>query len=293
MSLRHRLMKAKCSISFWGNERKDRSVESEVAQAKHVKKGKAGKWATNLLAGADEEYELAKSALGAVRDFHYENTLPWEHGAQALPNERFLAYAKGMGQLKGLAEQRLEDLYAVWEERIKQAQENSPELCAKFVYPDVEELRRKCGVSIELGPMPESNDLVLATADEEATKLLSEQRERMDTLADERVQEAKKELFVRLKKYLDNAKRNLGVGETGRYRDEWYDNLAAFCESAKEMNFDQDPKLDELVDEVKDKILSTPKDDFDKKESKDSWQASREEAEAQVDDILAKMQGIF
>lgn len=293
MSLRKRLMKARCRISFWGNERKDRSVERDVAQAKHVKKGKAGKWATNLLAGADEEYELAKSALGAVRDFHYENTLPWEHGAQALPNERFLAYAKGIGQLKGLAEQRVSDLIDVWEQRVKEAQENSPELCSTYRYPTKEELKQLCGVEIELGPLPEAGDLRLDTADEEAQKLLEEQKIRLEALADERVKEAKMELYRRLRKLLENAKRNLEVGSDGRYREEWYDNLAAFAEAAPQMNFDDDPTLAELVDKTKEELLTIPKDELNKKENRESWEERRQEAAEAVDDILSKMAGIF
>lgn len=293
MSLRTRLMLAKCSISLWGNMRKDSGVEREVAQAKHVKKGRAGRWDTNLLSGADEEYNQLASALGAVRDFHYENTLRWGHGEQALPNERFIAYAKGMGELKGIAEQKLETLLEVWDERVKQAQENSPELTKKFTYPSKAELK-KCGVTITIGPMPESGDLILETSDAEAQELLEKSRMELDSLADERVREAKRDLFQRLDTLLRNASRNLGVGTSGRYREEWYDNLAAFADAAPQMNFDKDEKLTELVEEVKDKVLNPfKKEDFSKKDNKDGFNDTREEAEEAVNDILSRMQGIF
>ncbi len=285
-------MLAKCSISISGIMRKDKGIEAEVAQAKHVKKGRAGRWDTNLLAGADEEYNDLASALGAVRDFHYANTLRWAHGEQALPNERFIAYAKGMGELKGIAEQKLEALKEVWDERVKQAQENSPELTKKFTYPSKSELSG-WGATISIGPMPEAEDLILDTSDEEAQKLLNDQKLVLTNLAEERVREAERDLFERLEACLRNASRNLGVGTAGRYREEWYDNLRAFCDSADQMNFNKNPKLTELVDEVKDKVLSTPKDDFNKKENKDSFDTAREEAEEKVNDILSRMQGIF
>ncbi len=285
-------MLAKCSISISGIMRKDKGIEAEVAQAKHVKKGRAGRWDTNLLAGADEEYNDLASALGAVRDFHYANTLRWAHGEQALPNERFIAYAKGMGELKGIAEQKLEALKEVWDERVRQAQENSPELTKKFKYPDKSELN-SWGVTISIGPMPEAEDLVLDTADEEAQRLLQASKIDLQKQAEARVAEAERDLFERLESLLRNASRNLGVGSTGRYREEWYDNLAQFCAASDEMNFNKNPKLTEIVDEVKDKVLSTPKDDFDKKENKDSFDSAREEAEEKVNDILSRMQGIF
>ncbi len=294
--LRDRLMLAKCSISLWGNMRKDRGVEREVAQAKHVKKGKAGRWDTNLLTGADTEYEAVQSSFGAVRDFHYENTLKWGHGEQVLPNERFIAYAKGMGQLKGLAEQRLEDLLEVWDDRVKESQENSPELTRKFTYPSREDLKTRCGITIQIGPLPESSDLVLKASDEEAQKLLTQARDDMELLAVERVKEAKKDLFMRLHKHLTNAQRNLGIqeGVRGRFRDEWYENLAAFCEMAPQMNFDKDQKLEDLVEEVKVEIIEKhSKDDFSKKENKAEWDDARAEAEEKVNDILSKMAGIF
>lgn len=292
MSLRNRLMLAKCSISISGIMRKDKGIEQEVAQAKHVKKGRAGRWDTNLLAGADEEYNDLASALGAVRDFHYANTLRWAHGEQALPNERFIAYAKGMGELKGIAEQKLEALKEVWDERVKQAQENSPELTKRFTYPSKHELSG-WGVTISIGPMPEAEDLILDTSDEEAQRLLEKSKIELRAQADERVKEARRDLFERLESLLQNASRNLGVGAQGRYREEWYDNLKAFCEAAPQMNFDKDEKLTELVEEVEEKILSTPKDDFSKKENKGDFDAARQEAEDKVNDILSRMQGIF
>ncbi len=222
MSLRDRLMLASCSVSLWGNLRKDPLVQHEVAQAKNVKKGKAGDWKTNLLAGADEEYEQLKSALNLCRSYHYKTTLNWgKRGEQVLPSAMFIDYSTNMMQYRAMADQRLEDLVAVWDERVKEAHENSPELTGRFSYPSAQELRALCGVKIEINPLPDSGDLVLDIENEEAQKLLLEERERLEALAQERVKGAMHDLWERFEKILTNANRNLslGVGQAGEVQD--------------------------------------------------------------------------
>jgi hypothetical protein len=280
-------MKAKCSVHLWGAERKDPRVVKDVAAQRNVKKGRAGKWDTNLLAGADTEYVALRQAQGACRDFHYANTLKWGHGEQVLPNDNFLHYVKGMGELKGLAEQRLEDLTDVWDERVKQAKENSPELTQGFSYPTVGELRSLCGIENDISPMAESGDLVLDVADEEAQKLLAKERDRLDTLADERVKEAMSDLWNRLGKILDNAKRNLNVSGEGRFRTEWYYNLKDFAESVPRMNFDDDENLRDLG-LAAEKVVNAHDIEVMKEHADE-----REDAAAAVDEIMHKMRGVL
>lgn len=290
MSLRNRLMLASCQISLWGNERKDALVDSEVGRLKNVKKGKAGNWKTNLLAGADTEYEDLKKSLGLCRSYHYSVTLRWgKRGEQVLPSAMFLDYAKTMNMYKNLAEQRLEDLLTVWDDRVSEAHVNSTELCSKFTYPTKGELKSLCGVTIEINPLPEAGDLVLDIESQEAQTLLMEERNRLTNLATDRAQGAMQDLWGRFEKILVNAERNLslGIGVSGRYREEWHDNLTQFAMIADKMNFTKDPKLTELVEEAERDLLVVPSEEY-----KDS-DSSREEGMAKVEEILRKMKGIF
>jgi vacuolar-type H+-ATPase subunit H len=290
MSLRNRLLLASCQISLWGNERKDALVDAEVGKLKHVKKGRAGNWKTNLLAGADTEYEDLKKALGLCRSYHYASTLRWgKRGEQVLPSEMFLDYAKTMNQYKNLAEQRLDDLLTVWDDRVQEAKQNSTELCAKFTYPSKEALKSLCGVTIEINPLPEAGDLVLDIEDAEAQTLLMEERNRLTNLAQERATEAMQDLWQRFEKILLNAERNLSltVGGEGRYRGEWYENLAQFAAVADKMNFQKDPKLTELVEESRDILEHGDAEGYKKSDD------SRGDAEEKVKEILRKMKGIF
>ena len=283
-------MLASCQISLWGNERKDSLVDDEVGKLKNVTKGKAGKWRTNLLAGADKEYEDLKKALGLCRSYHYATTLRWgKRGEQVLPSAMFLEYAKTMNMYKNLAEQRLDDLLTVWDDRVQEAKQNSPVLCVKFTYPPKEVLKSLCGVHIEINPLPEAGDLVLDIEDQEAQTLLIDERNRLTLLAQERASEAMKDLWERFEKILLNAERNLSleVGGAGRYRGEWYENLAQFAQIADRMNFTKDPKLTELVELAQQEILSGDEEDYKKSDD------AREDAEEKVKEILRKMKGIF
>jgi hypothetical protein len=288
MALRDRLMLASCSVHLWGNRRKDSTVKSEVATLKHVKKGDAGDWKTNLLAGADEEYEALKSALNLCRSYHYKVTLSWgKRGEQVLPSALFLDYSSNMMSYRAMADQRLEDLCAVWDTRVGEAQLNSPDLTSNYRYPTERELRAKCGVTIEINPMHEAGDLILDIEDEEAQKLLKEQRDRMTTLAEERVKGAMDDLWQRFQKLLVNAKRNLDldVGQ-GRFRTEWHENLTEFVALADKLNFTKDENLEKLVQESAD-LLKDEADVY--KEEADT----REEGAAKVQENLDKMKDFY
>jgi len=286
MALRDRLMLASCSVHLWGNLRKDHGVQSEVATLKHVKKGKAGKWQTNLLAGADEEYEALKSSLNLCRSYHYKTTLSWgKRGEQVLPSAMFLDYSSNMMSYRAMADQRLEDLCAVWDTRVGEAQLNSPDLTSGTKYPTEKELRSLCGVDIEINPMHEAGDLLLDIEDEEAQKLLQQQRQRMEALADERVKGAMEDLWGRFQKILLNAKRNLEVRD-GRFRIEWHENLLEFVGMADKLNFTKDEHLEELVQEAAG-LLSEDIDVYKDEE------AHREEGAAKVQEILDKMKDFF
>ena len=290
MSLRNRLMLASCTIHLkWGNKRKDSLVQDEVGKLKNVKKGNAGDWKTNLLAGADEEYEALKSAQNLCRSFHYDTTLSWgKRGEQVLPSEMFLHYSTNMMQLRAMADQRLEDLISVWDTRVAEAKLNSPELTSKFSYPSGDELRRLCGVSIEINPLPTAGDLILDIEDEEAQKLLVEERQRIELLEKERVKGAMKDLWKRFEKILLNAERNLSldVGQ-GRFRTEWYENLGEFVVLADKLNFEKDEKLTDLVSKAKSEILKDTVDVYKDEED------TRQDGEEAVKDILNQMKGIF
>lgn len=289
MSLRNRLMLASCSVSLWGNERKDSSVVADVAASKQVKKGKAGKWKTNLLAGADAEYEALKSSLNICRSYHYKTTLSWgKRGEQVLPTAMFIEYSREMLGFRAMADQRLEDLCAVWAERIKEAQLNSPMLTAAFVYPTESDLRKLCGVTIEINPLPESGDLILGIEGEEAQKLLKTEQLRIETATQARVNEAMKDLWTRFDKILKNAHRNLQLDEgQGRFRTEWHENLTEYVALADKLNFNEDPELTRLVAMAEDTLLCTESADY-----KDD-QSCREEGEQQVNNILEQMKDVF
>lgn len=286
MSLRNRLLLVSCHIKLWGNTKEDPMVEHGVAQAHGVKKGKAGSWKTNLLAGADAEYESLAQTTRFCRSYHYKTTLRWgKRGEQALPSEMFLDYSKNMLQYRALADQRLADLLEVWDERVEQAKANSP-LAQKFSFPSKEQLRARCSIQIEIGPMPQAGDLVLDIEDKEAQDLLQEERDRLQELEDERVKDAMKDLWERLEGILTQAHRNLAVSSEGRFHDSWWENLEEFAQIGEKLNFTKSKEFSESLKEAKG-LLRASQDEY-----REDLQL-RERGEAEVEALLEKMKGYF
>ena len=86
------------NVRCYGATREDKKISKDVA-AQHGTDSDAGKYAKNLV--PKSALEPITKAIGALRSFHHDNTLPWlDDGVRILPAMNFEAYKTAMEGLK-------------------------------------------------------------------------------------------------------------------------------------------------------------------------------------------------
>jgi hypothetical protein len=294
MGMRERASKVVLSISTYKGTKIERRVSQEVADL-HDIKGKSGTFKANLFPGCDEEIKALNQAESAIRDYHYDHTFDWRRGERLLPSELFLPYVKHMGTLRGIYEQRLDNLLSVWDSRVEQAFKNRGSLANRRDYPSLDQVKSACEVRVNISPLEDPNDWRLKVEDEalqaavdEATLQASEEaRDEQEKL----LQEGMSRVWERFNKVLDNAKRNLQVTKgTGRYRSEWVSNLQEFLEVVDGLNLTDDPKLKDLASKARSAMSAI---DPDAVEDDTEREGPRAEASQKVEEICDQMSALF
>jgi len=292
MGLRERASKVRLNVSTYKGTKIERRVAQEVADL-HDVKGKSGTFKANLFPGCDDEIKALNQAESAIRDFHYDTTFEWQRGVRLLPSEYFLKYQERMGVLRGIYEQRADTLLNVWDERVEQAMLNRGTLANRGDYPSKE--RVSATVRVNISPLEDPNDWRLKVGDEAVQKAVdaatiaasAEARAEQDKL----LTEGMTKVWERFGKVLENAKRNLQVTKgTGRYRDEWVENLSQFLEVVDGLNLTDDPKLKDLAEKTR-KVM----DEIDPEAIEDDGEreGEREKASEQVESIFDQMSALF
>ena len=258
-------------------------------------KGKAGTFKANLFPGCDEEIKALNQAESAIRDFHYDTTFEWERGVRLLPSEGFLPYQTRMGVLRGIYEQRLDALLTVWDERVAQALTNRGTLANKGDYPSKDQVAKGCEVRVSISPLADAKDWRLKVEDESMQKAIDEATETATAEAvkeqDALLEAGMVKVWERFGKLLTNAKRNLQVTKgSGRYRDEWVDNLGQFLEVVDGLNLKSDPKLKELAEKARETMSEI---DPEAVEEDSEREGARAQASEKVEAIFDQMSALF
>jgi hypothetical protein len=294
MGLRERATKVRLSVSTYKGTKIESRVAREVADL-HDVKGKAGTFKANLFPGCDEEIKALNQAESAIRDFHYDTTFEWERGVRLLPSEGFLPYQTRMGVLRGIYEQRLDALLSVWDERVAQALMNRGSLANKGDYPSLDQVKKACEVRLSISPLADAKDWRLKVEDEAMQKAIDEATEAATAEAvreqDALLETGMEKVWGRFEKLLSNAKRNLQVTKgTGRYRDEWVENLGQFLEVVDGLNLKNDPKLKDLAAKAREAMAEI---DPEAVEEDSEREGARAQASEKVESIMDQMSALF
>jgi hypothetical protein len=250
------------SIKSWSGKQTDRKVSDEVTQSKGATHD-AGVFTTKLLASADKELRAVHAAAAQVRQYFYNNTLPWS----VTGNERIVSTAKSMEFLRGLNEiKRVHDeavlaLSKVWDIRVQEATANLAGLSltvAAGTYPPASELADRFGVVVELRPIPTVRDFSRLNVPATLAAALGQ---RADQQAQIQLEMAKRELRDRLTDSLDRLAKQLdkaGSGERTKLFETLLTNTRAVADMMRSMNFTGDERINEMAGRIEARLLRYP-----------------------------------
>lgn len=230
------------SLSIWTARKMDKKVSEEIDASKSTKT-RAGNYHKNLMAGS-ATLERIRSLAGAVRTWHYENTLPWaDAGSRLLPMKNFFEYKTKLGQYEQEFEQAVSDFLSEYDVLVSAAAFKLGALFDRSEYPSRDEVRAKFRFSYVFAPVPEVGDFRV-DVEAETKRLLEDQYK---SYYQNKLEDAMKDAWQRLYDTLTHISERLDYTPENKKRfwDTTITNAAELCPLLTRLNVTNDPKLEQ------------------------------------------------
>lgn len=267
-------MIVRLGISQWTAKKYDKKVSNKIADDYNVSRT-AGQYRKALV--AEEAIRDVQKIATEARNFHYEQTLPWDDvGGRLLPSANFEAYSTKMRELRGKFEEAVRafvDSYSDYRNKAKQ------ELKGMFDSADYpQDVGRKYNFETNIEPVPTAQDFRVRLQDDDVTRIKSEIEKRLK----ERESEAREDLFLRLHTVVEHFAEKLNDPDS-IFRDTLVGNIVELVDLLPRLNVMGDKKLEALSKEVKVKLCGFEPENLRKD------RATRAKAADSAADILKKM----
>ena len=243
-TLSDRALLVSLRIRMWTARKLDRKETAELAAKHGITEGIA-RVNKSLLPNAPKLEELA-TASASLRNFYYENTLPWAvDGSQMLPAKRYMWFAQE-------ARQKLEAWHRVKDAFVReyptyriQAASALNGLFKDDDYPHPDFVAEKFGADVRFFPMPDARDFRVELADEEMQRMAHD----LEITAKEALAESTRNCWQRLHVVVSRAVGRLSQPDA-IFRDSLVENAKELCGLLTDLNLGDDPNLEAMRREV-------------------------------------------
>ena len=266
------------NISVWTGKKMDKKVSEEIDAAKNTKT-KAGNYSKHLLAGTDK-LEVITKLVGNIRNWHYQQTLPWsDSGSRLLPMKNFFDYKQLLSYQEQQFNDAVEEFLVEYPNLVSAAAFQLGDLFDRNEYPDVESLRSKFKFKYVFLPVADVSDFRVQ-AGEEANQELKEQYEKFFS---DKLEAVTRDLWGQLHDVLSKISERLDYDEDGKkiFRDSMFTNAMDLCGMLTKLNVTDDPKLEQARQQLEKAIAGV-----DAKDVRDNEDV-RMDVKKKVDDILS------
>jgi hypothetical protein len=276
-NLSHKTILVNIKISQWAARKLDKKVTAEVNQ--NHKTSDAGRF-NKILIDPKHLRELSQIAT-ELREFHYENTLPWADGGdRLLTNANYFAYTEKLMELKNKFENARKKFVAHYPIMISEAQQRLNGLFIEKDYPKASEIEEKFDIKNTFMPVPEVDDIRIGLSADDVTQI----KEKVQAEISERYIEAQKDIYKRMVDQLSKMRERLKDTESV-FRDSLFQNLLDLVNLLPKLNITGDKVIDDLCAEMK-AVYTDP-------ESVRNDTLLRKKKLNEVNDILSKIDGII
>jgi len=272
------------NASQWTARKLDRSTSDEVVRDKNAGEKGAARVNKNLLAGR-KELEIINQHVGFVRQYVYENTLPWsDSGIRLLPAPSFMLFDAEMTKHHNAFEDLVREFIGIYPTLITAQAMALGDMFKRDEFPSPNELQHKFSFRLNYMPVPAAGDFRVDVGNEAQKEL----QEKLAKLADERVEFAMRDVKTRLKEHLDRMSDRLAVDAangnivTRKFHDSLLDTAHDLCDMVKVLNLTNDQTLEDAR-----KALFESINGVDVKELRNNLPV-RKDVKASVDAIRSK-----
>ncbi len=251
MNLNDRALLVQLSISQWTARKYDKKATRLVTDSNNSATS-AGRFNKALLPMNHELDNVHKKAT-LIRQKYYENTLPWGmDGTMMLPTTNYLNFMSEFRREKG----EWESLVQVFVDGYDQIKSNAERLLGNLYdpadYPAKWEVKDKFRMDMVVYPVP-SSDFRVSIASEELTRIQQDVERRVKDAEQQALKEVWTRLFERVKHMAEKLADPKAI-----FRDSMVDNAREICALLPRLNFNDDPQLEAMRQEVESKLIKHP-----------------------------------
>lgn len=234
------------NASVWTARKLDRKVSDEVVASKSAGSKAAARVNKNLLAGRPE-LDVIQNHVTAVRNYVYDNTLPWsDSGLRLLPTIRFMAFNARMQDEENTYWDLCKAFVTVYPSLITAQAMALGDMFKREEYPAPDTIAHKFGFSVNYMPVPTAGDFRVDVGNDAQREL----QDKLTALADERVSKAMDDVRLRIKGHLERMVDRLGVdvvagdAKPRRFHDSMIEGGFELCDLVKGLNVVGDTDLE-------------------------------------------------
>jgi len=234
------------NASVWTARKLDRKVSDEVVASKSAGSKAAARVNKNLLAGRPE-LDVIQNHVTAVRNYVYDNTLPWsDSGLRLLPTIRFMAFNARMQDEENTYWDLCKSFVTVYPSLITAQAMALGDMFKREEYPAPDTIAHKFGFSVNYMPVPTAGDFRVDVGNDAQREL----QDKLTALADERVSKAMDAVRLRIKGHLERMVDRLGVdvvagdAKPRRFHDSMIEGGFELCDLVKGLNVVGDTDLE-------------------------------------------------
>jgi hypothetical protein len=278
-------MLVEMTASVWTARKLDRAKTDEVVHGAHAAAKDAARVNKSLLAGRGE-LDVIQAHVTAARTYLYTNTLPWsDSGLRLLPTLKFMEFNDRMDQFGSEFTKLVADFVQVYPTLITAQAMALGDMFSRNDYPTADEISRKFAFGVNYMPVPNAGDFRVDVG----TAAQKELQEKLEQLANERVERAMGDIKERLKDHLLRMSDRLATDRVGgeekprRFHDTLVDGAIELCEVVKALNVTHDAAVEGVRQQLSQFLTGVTPQELRKNE------VIRTDVKKNVDMLLARL----
>ena len=272
------------NASVWTARKLDKTTTDEVVAHKNATAKDAARVNKHLLAGRTE-LDVITQAVGRARAYVYDHTLPWsDSGLRLLPTKNFMAFTERMHEFNDEIEALVKSFVTIYPTLITAQAMALGDMFRRDDYPTANEIMTKFAFRVNYMPVPVAGDFRVDVGNEAQAEL----KQKLDELAEERINNAMRDIRERLSTHLKRMSDRLttdyvqGEAKQRRFHDSLVDGALELCDLTKALNVVGDATLEDARKELEGLLVGVTAQELRKNE------AVRQDTKKAVDAILDK-----
>jgi hypothetical protein len=266
------------NISVWTGRKMDKKVSEEVDANKGTK-ARAGNYHKKLMAGSNKLENIQK-IVTAVRQWNYQQTLPWsDGGSRLLPMKNFFNYKETLNNFENQFTRAVDEFIEEYPQLVSSSAFTLGDLFDRGEYPTADSLKDKFKFKFVFSPVPDAGDFRIDVED----KAKAELEEQYKSYYEQKLADAMADAWTRLHETLTHISERLDYTDENKKKfwDSTITNATELCSLLSNLNVTNDPKLEDARQKLEKALSGIEPSDVRESE------AIRSSVKSKVDDILS------